>query len=329
MHQLTERNEMSLKRVIVSKVVIVIFLSSVFFTGCITDLKENMTPQQTTAPLISPTSPSIYQSSQFFTPIPNQGKNNKTAFITQSEDVIRKFTGTPEMNLTYMGIMNESYADLYRFSSVNSSFWVNNVTGRVQSMVIYEVGSKTQREIIDLDQGSAIAETYAREKYPELWNITDVKGIIQTIKNVNDRGSDRIFEYSWQDILYTPDKNIDPHTEISGMNSVTVIVNPNTGHITSYHEWYSQSEPLPNLTPTLTEEQAWIYAELYFKDTGITDIQPTEIASKKMTIATDDKGKPCLTWNFDVMRRNKLGFSEGGVVGIDAHDGHIVWHASI
>lgn len=319
MHRSDNGEEMHLNRILLLFLVLFISIVSVFITGCVINHRDT---NSTGSSALTSREVSVI-------PTSFQGNLPENAFIRQSETIIQKFTDIPDKNMIFKGITNESYADLYEFSSVNSSFLVNNVTGRVQSALWYETGSKTQKEIIDLDQGSAIAEGFAKEKYLELWNVTDNKRINQTIKKVIDRGSDRLFEYSWQEFLDNSNENTDFLSEISGINSVSITISPYTGHIISYHEWYKQSEHIPNLTPTLTEEQAWIYAKSFFQITGITDIQPIEIISKKLSIVTDNEGNQCLTWNFEVMRKNKQGFDEGGVVGIDAHDGHVVWHASI
>ncbi len=294
-------------------------------TGCIGDRQSvNESPMNFTTALPS----SVSSIAPVFT-TSVQGNLSENKFIAQSEEIILKFANLSDQSLTFKGIKNESYADLYEFDVGNSSFWVNNVTSRVQSASWFEVGSKTQKEIIDLDQGSKIAESYAKGKYPELWNVTDKRGIKQTIKKINDRGSDRIFEYSWQEILYNPDKKTSLQSEMPGKKSVSITINPYTGHITMYEEWYQKSESLLNITPTLSEEQARTYAGIYFKNTGISDFQPTDMKSYGLRIITDNEKNQRLTWNFELIRKSKIGYDEGGVVGIDVYDGRVVWHASI
>jgi hypothetical protein len=305
--------------------VLLIGLLFVFISGCMGDhpaVHENLT--NTMAALSSSPSPAV---STVITPV--QGKIPENIFFAQSEEIIRKFTEISDQNLTFEGIMNGSYADLYEFKSGNSSFWVNNVTGRVQSAVWYEAGSKTQKEILDLEEGSRIAESYAKEKYPELWKISDKKGLKQTVKGINDRGLDRTLEYSWQEILYNPDKNTTSQSEIPGPNHVSVTISPYTEHVIRYDEWYRPSESFPNLTSTLTEEQARMYAASYFQSAGLTDIQQSEIKSYGLHVGFDQVNNQRLIWDFALTRNNKLGFDEGGGVGIDAYDGQVVWHVTI
>jgi hypothetical protein len=115
------------------------------------------------SPIVSATTPFV------------QGNEPENPFIAQAEESIRQFTNISDQNLTFKSITNESYSDFYEFDFGNSSFWVNNITARVQSASLFESGSKSQKEIIDLDQGSIIAESYAKEKYPELWNVSEIK----------------------------------------------------------------------------------------------------------------------------------------------------------
>jgi hypothetical protein len=257
-----------------------------------------------------------------------QGKMPEKIFIAQSEEAVRKFANISDQNVAFKGITNESYADLFEFESGNSSFWVNNVTGRVQYALWHDERSNAEKEIIDLDEGSIIAESYAKEKYPELWNISDKKGIKQTVERINDGGIYRTLEYSWQETFYNPDKNTTSQSEIPGQNHVYITISPYTGHIFTYDEWYNPTESFPNLTSTIPEEQARMYAASYFQSTGITDIQQNEIKSYGLHVGFDQENNQRLIWDFALTRKNKLGIDEGGGVGIDAYDGTVVWSSS-
>jgi hypothetical protein len=295
----------------------------IFIAGCLSDhqaFDKNLT---ITTTISSSALPAVSA-----TNLPVQGNNPENPFILQSEKTVREFADISDKNVTFNGITNESYADFYVFKYGNSSFWVNNVTGRVQSAFWVEPGSKSQREIIDLEQGSRIAESYANKKYPELWNISNKKGIQQKVKTVIDRGMDRSFQYSWQEILYNPDNKTNPHSEIPGVNAVFVEMSPYTGHITHYHELYEQAEPLPDLTSNLTEEQARKYAILYFESTGMIEVRQSELVSGGLHVTIDKENNQRLTWGFALTRKNN-GIDEGGVVGIDAYNGSVVWHASL
>jgi hypothetical protein len=304
--------------------VLLISILFVYIAGCLGDpqivngnqIPISTTPQLPTSPPVSITVPSV------------QEKIPDYSIIAKSEDIIRKFTKIPNQTLTFKGILNESNADVYEFKSGNSSFWVNNVTERVQSGLWYENVSKNQKEIIDLDQGQKIAEPYAKEKYPILWNVTEKRGIKQ-IQKADSRGDEKVFVYTWQEVFYNPDKKTDPHSEIPGLNSVTVEISPYTGYITHYHELYEQDETLPNVTATITEDEARMFAELYFESSGIPDVRQDELVSDGFHVTRDNDNNQRLAWGFSLTRTDKNGFDEGGVVAIDAYNGGIVWHASL
>lgn len=48
-----------------------------------------------------------------------------------------------------------------------------------------------------------------------------------------------------------------------------------------------------------------------------------------LQIAPDIENNQHLAWKFEVMQKDEHGFDRGGWVGIDAHDGKIIWHASV
>ncbi len=247
----------------------------------------------------------------------------------QVGNAVLTFTKEPIDIFSSKNVYRYSYADLYKVNSGDTSFWVNHVNGRVQSMVIPEQGSKAQKKIINLNQGSKIAESYAKEKYPELWAKTDNKKIKQTIKKIDNRGSDQILEYSWQEILINPDVNTTYHSEILGLNTVSVTVSPYTGKVTHYHEWYIPYNLTLNLTPSLTDDEAISYAEAYFQEAGFEKIQSTQITSHGLSMAIDKNNNQHLTWSLEIDQNDANGFDKRGFAGIDAHNGQVIWHASI
>jgi hypothetical protein len=77
-----------------------------------------------------------------------------------------------------------------------------------------------------------------------------------------------------------------------------------------------------NRSSALTEDQAWEYAEAFFSKAGIRDIQPSEIISGGQGIWKENDTQK-MVWSFRV-NRMKQGVNYGGVIWIDAFDGHVV-----
>lgn len=238
------------------------------------------------------------------------------------------FAKKPVNEIQYKDVIHQPYADVYHVKEGNSSYWIDANNERVQTMTVSETESTTTR-IINLQQGSKIAEEYAKEKYPELWNVSETKGIKQTVNRKNDQGSDQTYEYSWQEFFYNPVPGPLLNSEISGPNLVTIKVSPFTGRVVYYHEWYTPSGSGPNLVPTLTEEEAMRNAESYFQKTGFKNIKPDQIYSHGLNLAIDENNNEHLTWSFELELEDAYGFNRKGFVGINAHDGEVVWHASI
>jgi hypothetical protein len=77
-----------------------------------------------------------------------------------------------------------------------------------------------------------------------------------------------------------------------------------------------------NRSSALTEEQAWKIAEPYLRNHGLPNIQASEVIfSNQSTWVVNDT--QLTIWGFEV-RRIKNGINVGGVIIIDAYDGHIV-----
>jgi hypothetical protein len=246
-----------------------------------------------------------------------------------AKTTIQKFEKKLNMNLSLKKINKYPYGNLYKFDTNDASYWVNDNSGRVQSALWYEEGPRNKKEIISLDQGYAIAEAYAKEKYSELWNTTQKKGTKLVRKEINDMGTIRVQQFMWQEIFYNSDLNSVTNPEVSGLNSVSITISPYSGRIISYNERYQSLDTSLNLNPSLSQEQAWKYAESYFHAVGITNIQLKERKCFGLQIAPDNTNNQHLVWKFEVMQKDEHGFDVGGWVGIDAHDGDVIWHALV
>jgi len=95
------------------------------------------------------------------------------------------------------------------------------------------------------------------------------------------------------------------------------------------------SEEMVTMIPSLTEDQAWDVAEAYFASKGITGITAQEKTVKGLWVyndAANDIGWPkqdkkFLAWVFYVRHEGK--WLTGGLIFVDAHDGHIINVAEI
>ena len=163
-------------------------------------------------------------------------------------------------------------------------------------------------------------------------------GIKIVTKNILHQGGDRQLQYELWEIYYTSNKNTTLPSEIPGLNSVSVTVNPYTGHVIGYSEIYTPSvstgiSPV-DLTPALTNEQAKKIAIDYFPTLGLPDTQLTGPESLGLRISTDHNNTAHLVWNFEMTRTQKTGpkdqefeVKEYALVSVDTHDGTIIWSA--
>jgi hypothetical protein len=85
----------------------------------------------------------------------------------------------------------------------------------------------------------------------------------------------------------------------------------------------------------LTEDQAWEYTWAFLHDrVGFKIFLPMEKRSAGLRQIIDDKGNQYLVWDFYVKQVERPylvypQFSLGGVISIDAHDGHVLWYGAI
>jgi hypothetical protein len=259
--------------------------------------------------------------------------------IVHASKSLRQFMNSTE-HIQYAETVTESTDQLFQFDSDNATYWVSSNTGRVQSAVVHESGSKTKKQIVNLEQGYSIAESFAREKYPEFWNISKIRGTKIISKRVLDRGIDQQLQYEWGEVYYSPDQSSIPHDNISGQNSVFVVVSPYTGNVIQYSEDYSSSVvcgvPPVALTPALTEVQAKIKAEEQFQTFERKGTDQIRFTSLGLKILNDKNNIPHLTWDFERIHLRKIGNTEQQViseervfVSVDAHNGNIIWKSQV
>ena len=178
-----------------------------------------------------------------------------------------------------------------------------------------------EKELIDLDQGNIIAESFARERCPAFWNVSDIRRVKyegSLVENFPER-----FVYYWEEIYYNPNKNTPIHLVISGQNFIRISINPFTGNVSGFDERLACSAntgvPPVDLTPMLTEEQAQKIAEDHFPAMHVERGYP------KLVIMTYNESLPRLTWLCSMTRNVKVVDPHiGHFVNVDAHNGTIL-----
>jgi len=258
----------------------------------------------------------------------NSTPSEDTVSVDQAKDLVRNYTGSPSLELT----LNSTQKDSYLLESDNYMYYINRTSGSVYLLnpSTSRWLGKDQPEIIDLEQGHAIAEAYARVNNPDLFQESSTKELVFR-SEVIDRGGDRLFKYVWDEYLYYPDKFTEPRVVIDGLNQTHITVSPYTGEIDSHFPSSLPLDPTLSLIPTLTEEQALEIAkgfaanQFYFTERGITP-DPSEWESEGLRLyPVRETNTQHLAWIFDVKHRLAPdSYSIGGGVFVDAHDGTIL-----
>jgi len=239
--------------------------------------------------------------------------------------VIQNFTGMSDLTPKYTKTIHDSNnVDIYKFESDAGLFYVNSKTGRVQGALFYNA-SPTSNKVVDLDQAYTIAESYAQQKFPDLWNTSDQKGIENTARYRYDYGGGNYeYRFEWRDDYYTPTNSSTGRKIITGPNIVSMTVLPN-GAIESYNELVIPVDPTLNLQPDLTENEAWEIANAYYTSQGVANVTPTADGSKGLVILNDNNNVQHLTWLFEDYNNER----NGGQIWIDAHTGTVVQYLPV
>ncbi|MFA4859391.1 hypothetical protein [Methanoregula sp.] len=118
--------------------------------------------------------------------------------------------------------------------------------------------------------------------------------------------------------LSTPQQ---PPTSVSPTQNQTIT--PVTVVTTLTPHFYGTLSFGSNRSSALTEDQAWKYADAFFLKIGLRDLQPAEIVPLGQKTWKDMDGNQEMVWSFHV-HRIVMGTHEGGMISIDAYDGHVV-----
>lgn len=289
-----------------------ILLSIILLAGCITDNPRPNVEQPAQSTQVSAT--------------PLQANENILSISEALKKIDAFVMPLKSDNLTYVGTSNKTNAILYEFSSDTAYFVINPMTGRIQSAKWTKTGPVISGISRDINESCERVREFAQEKYPEIW-VSDGKRDME-LKTAKKwpLGSDFSYECAWYEILYYPAKMTALPLIIRDRNSVDIVIDPYTGMISSYEETYIPLQSDLDLQPTLTEDQAWEYAKQHFAGKGVTGIQPSEQTSYGLYVSTTEDGKQFLIYSLKVEQNRN--WTTGVLVGIDAHDGHVVYHGS-
>jgi hypothetical protein len=83
----------------------------------------------------------------------------------------------------------------------------------------------------------------------------------------------------------------------------------------------------PDQTHSLTKDEAWHYAIPYFQSVGLSDIHPSEMKVSGPIESYGTHNNRTVFWVFEIRREDASGFEKGGIIFIDAYDGHMIGFA--
>jgi hypothetical protein len=290
---------------------IAIVVLSIFFMGC---TAERAPDNQSLA--LTPTTPTLTATS-----VTEMG-------VDMAKERVRNYTGFPHLELTWKATQKEGYlleSDAYLY-------YVNRTAGSVyllnpNSSYHRQWSETLPPEIIDLEQGRAIAEAVARSNNPDLFQDSSTHKLTFG-SDINDRGDGgREFNYHWAEYLNYPDKFTEPHLVIRGLNDTHIVLSPYTGEILSQWGWSAPLDPTLSLNPTVTNDQALEIAKVFaatqfFTIPGRTP-EPKDWTTEGLLVmypyAKSEAKTQHLAWGFEVRHH-----SAGGLVYVDAHDGSIL-----
>jgi hypothetical protein len=248
------------------------------------------------------------------TPTPSPETTYPLSYLVYNTDQItakiRELFGDPNMPVDYIRTEHFAKGNVSIFRTKKEIYVVNTATLEMANGSYVNADEKSYENI---------ARIYSTAMFPELWNLSDKKGIKPLLKEK--------LCYSWRDIYEYPDKNTPNHIEISGLNFVYINLSGEVGFLEKYWITDSPLNPNLNLQPTLSEDQAWEIAKNYYAMRDVRDVLPNERSSYGLNIVHGINQtacqNDCLSWNFVVKQKSSL---RGGMIFIDAHNGQILYY---
>lgn len=247
--------------------------------------------------------------------------------IDQESEIIQMFVSPQKINnLTYIGSSNKSGQMLSQYQADNTTFFVNPTTGRVQSAKWRESGPVIFGINSNLNQSCNSVGEFIKGKYPEIWVSNKTRDMDFSSAKKWPLSIETKYECTWFETQYYPDRITNPHYTIGNRNSVDVVIDPSTGMVLSYEETQVPLDSKLSLKPSISEEQANILARQFFEGREIDGTLPSTQTNYGLGISTDTDGNQYLVWILEVEQKRNATF--GGLIGIDAHDGHVVYYTT-
>ncbi len=240
---------------------------------------------------------------------PIQSLDSSDLTIDQAKKIVLTFLGSNESSLKFNRTLpDSSFGDIYEFTSDGGEFQVNSVSHQIQNVHFNNPASPSIKKV-DREKAYLIASSYAREKYPQLWEIADNNGIKSNLFS-----STQGYNIIWRNEIYYPDKTVPVHYNITGLNHVSVIVTI-SGSILSCEGAFTDIDPALDLEPNITENKAWDIAQEVYRKNGVNELK--KITKNGLWVVTPQKNDQHLVWYFEAYGSA----NRGGIVWVDAHDG--------
>lgn len=293
--------------IFISRLLIVLTVF-IFFTGCAFNTYFNQSVPSQDITLIS--------STDYPVSVPvNSSVSAQKISETEAKNIVLAFIGRNDSSLKFSGDRNRTtITDILTFSSDSGEFQVNSATSQIQHVHFSNTANPLVRNV-DLEKAEIIAESYARERNPDFWIISDLMGVKKTFGGLNPTYH---YYFIWREQLYFPNNHSPNHYTITGDNNIAVAVTE-SGSILDYSERIVPSDPTLSLNPELTEDQAWIFAKSAFEaEERMPVFGPPD--KQGLWIIQDQDNMQHLTWKFEVSGAQ----GHQSTVFIDAHNGSIV-----
>jgi hypothetical protein len=141
--------------------------------------------------------------------------------VDAAKENVQKFVNTPLVQIQYQESKYLDLGDYYVFSTGNGQACVNMYTGVVERASFTDALESPGNLKLDSVQAEAIADKYAKEKYPGFSDM-NMQLTGSGLTNHGDAGSE--YSFIWREKI----------KDVLTPNMVVVNVNPDSGKVISY-----------------------------------------------------------------------------------------------